>query len=123
MSAIYMETGSEGPRHDPYSYTELTVERQGLTVKAHYGLMVWLESNGEREQICDDKLLDALFCDLTGMTIAQAERAYRKWKELPYREHRLHGGCEWSSGFPGESLCFCKCGAVIDSSFNEGAII
>lgn len=123
MSSITMRTGSEGPRHDPYSYTELTVRRGNTTVSAHYGLLVWLECNGEREQINDDKLLSMLFQDMTGLTIKQAERAYAKLQALPYREHRKHGGYDWREGFPGESLCMCKCGKVIDYSFNESAII
>lgn len=123
MSNISISTGSEGPRHDPYSYQEITVERQALMVTAHYGLAVWLDIDRLVLHFSDSKALDEVFTATTGMTLAQAERAVRKLKELPYREHRKHGGFEWADGFPGEALCFCKCGHVVDSTFNAGAII
>jgi len=106
-------------------------------VTVHLGLATWVEApradfdqfgrrRTERTQCYGDecgKIADALFHDECGLTIAQAERALRKLREAPYREHRKHGGMEWRDGYPGESLCFCKCGHVIDSSFNESAII
>lgn len=121
---ISITHGSEGPRHDPYSYTELTVSKGNGWTTVHRGLAEWVEHCGERTECTGmGMLLDNLFEDYTGLTIKQAERIVRKIHERPYREHRKHGGFEWRSGFPGESLCICKCGHVVDSSFNESAII
>lgn len=59
----------------------------------------------------------------TGYTLTQIRRFYRKMEAAKLREHRGHGQAEWSPGFPGEELLFCPCGAVLDSTFNEAAII
>jgi hypothetical protein len=43
---IAKETGSEGPQHDPYSFTEYVIQRTGTTLTLHLGLGVWLRLNG-----------------------------------------------------------------------------
>lgn len=40
--------GTEGPRHDPYSYTEWTVTTNLSTVTIHMGSNFWTEVNGKR---------------------------------------------------------------------------
>lgn len=118
---ITITTGAEGPRHDSYGFMEITVQRGSLRAVAHLGLMVWVERDGARTS-CDERTANDMFEDACGLSITQAQRAARKLRELPYREHRTHGGFKWMDGFPGESLCLCKCGAVVDSELNEGAI-
>jgi hypothetical protein len=121
--SISTRTGTEGPRHDPYSFTEITVEARGHRVTVHYGLGEWIEVDGTGERLMALPDASCVMEALTGLTLAQAERALRKRDESYYRRHKAHGGYEWSSGYPGEELCFCKCGQCIDSTFNESAII
>jgi hypothetical protein len=48
---IYIDTGSEGPSHDPYSYTEYTVQPRAddaPTAVLHMGLAFWYEVDGKR---------------------------------------------------------------------------
>ena len=124
MSHITQRTGTEGPRHDPYSYTEITVQRPGKkTVTVHLGLMQFVQVGASAPVHMSYELLDQTFEALTGLTIKQAERALRRIEQQPYREHRKCGGYEYTSGYPGETFCICKCGAHLDYSFNESAII
>ena len=122
-SGITIHTGTEGPRHDPYSYTEITVRLpRKAPVTIHYGLGEWLRIGNDAQHDIHG-YSDQVLRTLTGYSITQAERIVRKAREADYRLHKAHGGYHWSSGFPGESLCFCRCGNVIDSTFDEGAII
>lgn len=41
-----MKSGQEGPKHDPYGYTEIVVERDGCEVVIHCGLGTWMEVDG-----------------------------------------------------------------------------
>ncbi len=123
---IRLQTGSEGPREDPYGYEEWTVTRtDGTEVVIHAGLAEWVKlSNGRTKSVGD------LYCEnlneaaeaLTGLDLRGLRRAYESVKEHEIRPHYAHGGMQWGSGFPGEELLFCKCGAVVDSSFNLSAI-
>lgn len=38
-----LRTGSEGPVHDPYGYTEYIVNINGDKVVAHLGIVAWLQ--------------------------------------------------------------------------------
>jgi hypothetical protein len=40
---IDIVNGREGPKHDPYSYEEITIERRGWRVTMHLGLAEWIE--------------------------------------------------------------------------------
>lgn len=71
--------GTYGPAHDPYSFTERTVDvhtpHSHDVITLHCGLGVWLIWNGVR--ITDDEdMAVALFEFRTGMTVAQFDRAY-----------------------------------------------
>ncbi len=120
---ISIKTGSEGPRHDPYSYTEYTISRTGgFTATLHQGLGVWLEVNGnhtnaqsnEQEKVAVD-----YFEQLCHISLKTFERAiHRPVKCCAKPKPR------WSAGYPGETLCFCQsCGKYLDGSFNEAAVI
>src|SRR6185312_9381071 len=61
---------------------------------------------------------ERLLADVTlqrwvGLTSTQIVRLARKAQEGPARLHKAHGGVEWVSGFPGETLCMCRCGMII----------
>jgi hypothetical protein len=119
---ITYKSGSEGPRHDPYHFEEVTIHGRAGNVTAHIGLGVWLSVNGHRMEIPEVDL-DISFQRLTGISIDVAFRLYRK---LPYRRHsRTCSGRSMVSmpGYPGERLYICeKCREVIDSSFNLAAV-
>ena len=145
-SLLEMRTGSEGPRHDPYSYTEYSITRKGITTVLHLGLGCWLqvEIDGKRfgERVQPDYHYwreNHIYLNEMGKAdnmaeaevIARFEKAcgglrLRKFEDLM---HRPKSCCskprlDWQAGYPGESLCVCRnCGKVVDGSFNEAAII
>lgn len=132
-SSIEVREGTEGPHHDPYSYTDTILTKQnGAWAIIHEGIsayaLIYFRRGRKRRQVnlYEDPVLRArsetLLVKAVGMTSKQIKRIARKASEVPYRQHKGHGGYEWSQGHPGEMLCFCKCGAVIDSHFNRSAI-
>ena len=49
MTSITRRSGTYGPRHDPYGWEELDMERNGRSATIHFsGLQSWLEINGEQ---------------------------------------------------------------------------
>lgn len=122
MSSIDIKSGSEGPRHDPYSYSEITVTREsGSTVCIHFGLIEWIEVNGIRSD-CDYETAAEIFEDLAGISVEVAQKVYE-------RRASTCGKCgstdlREQSGYPGETLSFCeRCDAMVHYHFNEAAII
>ena len=123
MANIKIQRGTEGPRHDPYGFTDLIVERDGKQpIVLHEGLGAELRI-GEQRAAADYLIVAAYFEILTGMTPVQAMRAHRKAHEARNRAHKRHGTPEWTDGHPGEAFLFCPCGAVLDTGFDESAII
>jgi len=122
MSSVDIRTGTEGPRHDPYGYEELTVtsERCG-TVTLHEGLGCWLRVNGACANEGDHDRCVALFEHVCGITAKAARRAYER-----LRNRCQNCGCTDQralSGYPGETLYLCvRCDAVVHVDFNEAAI-
>src|SRR5690349_18265847 len=47
---VRLQSGTEGPRHDPYGWQEITVERNGHCATIHYSGLYddWLEVDGIR---------------------------------------------------------------------------
>lgn len=125
LNHIEVTHGTEGPRHDPYSYEEITVHGRNGPVTLHTGLAVWCR--GQRSAVSDTEA-DAyvMFTRLTGMTFQRAMRAYRRQEERPLREHnaRCKGrDFECVGGYPGEYLTMCgTCGDVVDYSLNRSEI-
>lgn len=138
---IELRTGSEGPKHDPYAYIELTLvkdaehvvrTRGGEVVEdavrpakytAHYGgLAHWCTMDGEFVKV-DGEDVDTTFEQMTGFTTRQIERFIDK---LDGRGCPSHG---WrfahdERGYPGETFTVCgECGHTISSSFNINAVI
>lgn len=60
MGSVSYRTGNEGPRHDPYHYEEMTVERDGQTVTLHMGLGTYVSHNGQSQHLDDRQALAAL---------------------------------------------------------------
>jgi len=120
---IDLESGVEGPRHDPYSYEEYVVEINDKMIVFHSGLDCWLSINGREIPRLYGKRFGVLpylmFKNMTGIDpndfVDLYERKYRRCcgprlEDIP--------------GFPGETLIVCSsCGKVVDTCFNKQAII
>lgn len=119
------KTGREGPRHDPYSYTELHVNADDVDIVFHDGLSVFILVAGFRTNIYGEQykeLFDAVLLDATGFTESQLRRFHRKASSrCPMGGY--HDVVD-VRGYPGESMSICnKCDKVVDSYFCEGAVI
>jgi len=118
---ISYRKGSEGPRHDPYSFDEITFEgRRGKTV-GHFGLAAWVRHNGVI--VADDNTAYDVWITLTGLPPHKAIELYHK---RPWRKHATKcDGKDFTeeSGYPGESFTICaKCGDIVDSHMNWSEI-
>jgi hypothetical protein len=125
---VSRRTGSEGPRHDPYSFVEYRVEGRlaGRRVSAtyHSGLGEWTEfyrlvGNADRKFRFGDSDARAVFEAHIGVSVKALDRALeyvpRCCSKPRYRTQR---------GFPGETFEVCgNCGAVAGYSFDIGAVI
>jgi len=123
MTTIRIKTGSEGPRHDPYAYREITVSRPKGSVTLHLGLVEWVAVNGEHWKDYDREAID-VFEAFAGITLPQAIRAHHEVRARRVRYHPCgQKHLEWVDGYPGESLLICeRCGAVLDEHFDRSAI-
>jgi hypothetical protein len=126
---IHIKTGSEGPRHDPYGYEEITVHRaDGAHVTLHEGLGTWIEfkdacgtGNKLDERDVPRTQIDAAFERVAGVSVEAARKAYRALRS----RCRNCGGREtkFARGYPGESFELCvQCGHVVDSHFDLSAV-
>jgi hypothetical protein len=122
LNIITYKQGSEGPRHDPYHYEEVTIHGRAGEVTAHFGLGSWIRHNGER-RMGPDVYVDVEFMKLTGI---HPDVAFRLYRTLPYRRHaRVCCGRSFSAqpGYPGETLYVCdKCEEIVDSHFNLSVV-
>lgn len=125
---VRKSTGSEGPRHDPYHYDELTIKTPQGEFVAHLGLAVYVQENGEKISAAGNdyeqafKWQDSYLVKWTGYTNKQLERIA---DQIKYRckEGGYHYGPELD-GYPGESFCLCqKCGKMFDFNFDESAVV
>lgn len=148
MSSITHSTGTEGPRHDPYGYNQLTVHRDGandfptkLRVTIHSGLALWCmveyryyTGNGQHKWAVmhnashnSEKVL-ALFEQWAGVSYHHAERAYQTYQDRKFRrpacgEHCRGRYIESTDGFPGETLYQCtKCQLIVGTRFNRSVV-
>jgi hypothetical protein len=125
MTTISLRCGSEGPRHDPYHFNELTVEGRNGTTTLHLGLAVWCKNDKLKLRVDNDEAFK-LFERCVGVSSEVAHKAY-EYKEyvLPYKLHSLKcdAAMENVHGFPGETFDHCpKCGATAGYHFNRSAI-
>jgi hypothetical protein len=75
MANIKVKRGSEGPAHDPYSYTEITfyfTDKNKKPVTIHQGLGDWLK-HGKRKYEWDAHCIAIKFEELTGLSVRRAE--------------------------------------------------
>lgn len=75
-TTVRVKNGSEGPRHDPYAYIEITVYRLGHIFTFHGGLACWIKVDGVREDFYEETLVEhtfaeARFLELTGADIGK----------------------------------------------------
>lgn len=126
---LEIKTGTEGPRHDPYSYTEYSIILpDGREVTMHEGLGEYLKVDGEVVTTGYDNYHKMLqeFIRLTGIDPHQVEK-YRERAKFK----RATGSCPeggkhkavWQHGHPGEHLLICqKCDEILDSRFVRSEI-
>ena len=121
MAKLEMKNGTEGPRHDPYSFTEFTFEGKQV-VMLHLGLAEWIQVDGKKLDVPDPVEMFKIF---TTFSVHQFERAYRRLHGPKERCPHCGGKAfDWSSGFPGEALQIClKCDSVVYCDFNESAVV
>lgn len=114
---ISFRTGTEGSRHDPYSYAETTVKRKGMEVTVHEGLDYWLKVEGRKVlSSCNDVTKAFVFEQLCGYPPERIpefiQRANRRCKNCGSRHSHS------DPGYLGEELYVCDgCGNITGSSF------
>lgn len=75
-------TGSEGPKYDPYGYTERVLEINGTTLTLHLGLGSWMMLDNCTIAEHDDDAVIRLWEMLTHMTLDEFDYYY--WRAHPY---------------------------------------
>ena len=112
--------GTEGPKHDPYSYEEYSIikETPERTIHAilHFGLSRWMKLDGVHYRLCEEDraLAEGDFKYLIGMTINafrnMVDRRTGPKEKCPKCGTRklLEG-----SGFAGEPFQYCSNGCGI----------
>lgn len=125
---VHVRTGGEGPKHDPYHFTEYVAETPQGRTTLHEGLGAWIACDGEMQRapvgFSDEQehsFLTSLFEQRVGYTPDQLWRIHRRLSS----RCRACGGTNFRdvSGFPGETLTICcDCGHVVGSTFNVSAV-
>jgi len=150
MLDYYRKSGTEGPRHDPYGYTEITARRNGHAVTLHTGLAVWLKVNGEMFDAKITKEQKLLLNQLTDewelCTVWDPDHSKKEFeayiveferligftpKQMERWERKARSRCRCGSkefkyvdGYPGEHFTMCvKCDNIVNTYFNESEII
>ena len=120
---LSLKHGSEGPRHDPYAYTEYTVRVNGEVHTLHLGLAEWYAKNEKRNTHYDPYAIQK-FEAAIGFTLVTFNKAIDRFR-YPDKCRKCNSrDINWRSGFPGEELLVCEgCGAILASDFNESAIV
>jgi len=118
---ISRRSGSEGPRHDPYSYVEFKVTINDAIFTLHMGLAEFLEVESPRGTIRVDNTnehpnqVETLFEDLSGVDLDQLEPWYDRVHGRPNRCPRC--GCRETvchDGYVGEQIEVCaKCKKIV----------
>lgn len=116
---VHVKSGSEGPAHDPYSYTEYRVKRDGRKIVMHLGMGDWIKVDGEHVEAGDAAL----------NYIRQERKDYRKrvvrrLTDPPRRCPACKGKLESGGGYVGEEVIYCKgCGRIVWSQPVTDAMI
>lgn len=119
--------GSEGPQHDPYSFTETDFDsNSGDKINIRTGGLGYTrlkvnDREWEASEKFDEETLRLRFRALTGALPEDVERFIAR------KSSRCPCGCrktETQAGYPGETFEVCaKCGEIVGSYFDEAAII
>lgn len=121
MAKLDMRNGTEGPRHDPYSFIEYIFEGE-QKVTLHLGLAEWVAVDGKKLGVPDPVEMFKVF---TTFSPHQFEKAYQKLHGPKQRCPHCSGkSFDWVSGYPRESLQICSsCENIVYCDFNESAIL
>lgn len=122
---LSLSHGTEGPKHDPYSYAEMTMEINNCKVVGHFGLLEKTElfEGEKRILVIEGDGAIEMFAGVTKLTPDEFEALYYKING-PKRRCPNCGGTKfsWSAGFVGESMQNCDnckrtiwCEAVTES--------
>lgn len=101
---IDIQYGSEGPKYDPYAFTEYIVWQNGTKYVLHDGLATWLSVDGIKITYNSEAAI-ATFETKTGFTKGMLYRS----NELKRRKCPHCGGThfEWIAGHPGKKVLLC----------------
>jgi hypothetical protein len=125
---VLVKTGREGPRFDPYSYTEYKATMPSTSFEIHRGLAFWVRTNGGpkinitgRNYDDDERFVDNVFRYATGYTLRQLIRFHDSAKARCIEGGR-HNTISMG-GYCGETFDVCtKCNRVVDSFFDRESI-
>jgi hypothetical protein len=118
---VSIKTGTEGPAHDPYAYTEYTAKslKDDRLITLHLGLAEWLDF-GSLKVYHESGGLAEQFTKLTGEDPFAAEESYNNPKCSKHPDAEVEG----VSGHPGEYFARCSvCKDILETYFNESEII
>jgi hypothetical protein len=126
---VIKTTGSEGPHHDPYAYTEWHVTTDKHEVILHTGLGMWIKFDGTQwgkpadmdYDAWEKHMYEVIFPQYVGFTVEQLERIYRRLDS----RCKSCGGTDftWESGYPGEELKVCvDCNHINGGTFDRSAV-
>lgn len=126
---VSVKTGSEGPSHDPYAYTEYHVDTPAGTTILHEGLVTWLQHNDYKIEPATTNfneyerwMREDGFQMCTGYRLEALDRISR---HLAARcsNCRIRAGWQTETGYPGEYLYVCEnCGHIRGGYFNHSEI-
>ena len=120
-------TGVEGPKTDPYGFTEYIVYLDDVKFTLHLGLDSFIKRDDDRIlgigdfHLSSSVSLTDIFEKFLNVNIEQIRKDYdvdfSKCKKCGSEEIRM------VNGFPGETIFICdKCECFINSVFNKSAI-
>jgi hypothetical protein len=93
MASVRVRHGSEGPEHDPYSYTEITfyfTNPKRKPVTYHGGLGDWVKHGKRKYGFTRKKDLSDKFEELTGLSVRRAEMIPDMLFERSMRKYSKH---------------------------------
>lgn len=82
-----MRRGTEGPKHDPYAFSEYIVKQNGIRYVAHLGLAEWMKvvyprddehPRGHEVKVAEFEHVERAFEYLTGIALRRFEEYYER---------------------------------------------
>ena len=123
---IKVRMGEEGPKHDPYSFTEYETDVNGHRTVFHFGALgSWLKIGHNTKIFFDHQnhfphSVQVEFERLVGRTIESIDDELNRPPVCP--DHPEADTIS-QAGYPGESFeCCSVCGKVVDTHFNRSAV-